>query len=277
MNFKGIFPVTKDRGTTKTKEATHVILTIDIGNSNITLGGFEGERLLFAVNLSTDTGKTADEYASAILGVLAVRGIVGKTVRGAIIASVVPPLNTVIKEAVRLIWNVEPLTVGPGVKTGLNIHCETPSSVGADLICACVAVHHLYESPALIVDMGTATKMTVLNAKGAFSGVSILPGVLMGLHSLWEHTAQLPKVALESPKTVIGKNTVDSIRSGIIFGNAAMIDGMIDRINEEYKTELAVYATGGLAHMIVPHCKHVIQTDENLILKGLSIIYNKNH
>ena len=253
-----------------------MILTIDIGNSNITLGGFEGERLIFSVNLSTDTGKTADEYASAILGVLAVRGAGGKTVRGAIISSVVPPLNTVIREAVRILWGIEPLTVGPGVKTGLNIHCDTPSTVGADLICACVAVKHLYQCPALIVDMGTATKMTVLDAKGAFTGVSIMPGVLMGLNALWKNTAQLPKVGLEPPKTAVGKNTADSIRSGIIFGNAAMIDGMIDRIEAETGTPLTVYATGGLAHTVIPHCRRAILTDQHLVLKGLFLIYHKN-
>lgn len=254
-----------------------MILAIDIGNSNITLGGFEGEALRFVINLSTEADKTADEYASKILGVLAVRGITDRAaVRGAIISSVVPPLNAVIKEALKILWNVEPLSVGPGVKTGLNIHCDTPSSVGADLICACVAVHHIYGGPALIIDMGTATKMTVLNAKGAFSGVSIIPGVLMGLHSLWQNTAQLPKVALEAPKTVIGKNTADSIRSGIIFGNAAMIDGMIDRISDEFGSELTVYATGGLAPTVIPHCRHTVKTDDHLVLKGLSIIYNKN-
>ena len=258
------------------KGVARLILTIDIGNSNITLGGFERDRLAFAANLSTEPNKTADEYACAILSVLSVRGMTDRSVSGAIISSVVPPLNAVIKEAVQILWGIEPLTVGPGVKTGLNIHCDTPSSVGADLICACVAVHHHYGVPALIIDMGTATKLTVLNDKGAFAGVSITPGVLMGLHSLWRNTAQLPKVGLDAPKNVIGKNTADSIRSGVIFGNAAMIDGMIDRISSEIGTNLTVYATGGLAPAIIPHCKHPVITDEHLVLKGLFIIYNKN-
>ena len=226
--------------------------------------------------MSTEINKTADEYASKILGVLAVHKIVDKTVKGAIIASVVPPLNATIKKAVLLLWGIEALTVGPGIKTGLNIHCDTPSSVGADLICSAVAAHNIYGSPSLIIDMGTATKMTVVNAKGAFTGVSIIPGVLMGLHALSEQTAQLPKVEPTAPKTVIGKNTSDSMRSGVIFGNAAMIDGMIDRINEEIGTALSVYATGGSAHLIIPHCKHAIRTDEHLVLKGLHIIYKKN-
>ena len=254
-----------------------MILTIDIGNSNITIGGFENDDLTFVVRVSTEINKTADEYASKMLGVIALHGIDGKTISGAIISSVVPPLNSVMKDAVKKLWGIESLIVGPGVKTGINIHCDTPSSVGADLICACVAVNNIYGAPALIVDMGTATKMTVLNEKGAFVGVSIIPGVLMGLNSLSENTAQLPKVELEAPKNIVGKNTTDSMRSGVIFGNAAMIDGMIDRINAEVKSELPVYATGGVAHLIIPHCNHKTEIDEHLVLKGLNIIYNKNN
>ncbi len=254
-----------------------VILTIDIGNSNIMLGGFEGDNLCFVVTVSTETHKTADEYASKILGVLAVHNIKDNPIDGAIISSVVPPLNSVIKDSVRILWGINSLMVGPGIKTGINIHCDTPSSVGADLICAAVAAHNLYGSPSLIVDMGTATKMMVVNEKGAFIGVSIIPGVLMGLTSLSENTAQLPKVELEAPKAVVGKNTADSMRSGVIFGNASMIDGMIERINSEAGAELAVYATGGAAHLIVPHCKHSIKVDKHLVLKGLNIIYNKNN
>lgn len=254
-----------------------MILTIDIGNTNIALGGFDGDELSFVVRISTETKKTADEYASKILGVLAVRGIGKRSIRGAIISSVVPPLNSVMKDAVNTVWGIDPLIVGPGVKTGINIQCDVPSSVGADLICACAAVKSLYGAPALIVDMGTATKMTVVNTSGAFAGVSIIPGVLMGLDSLSEDTAQLPKVELEAPRTVVGKNTADSMRSGVVFGNAAMIDGMIERINDELGIELPVYATGGVASKIIPHCKHGITTDENLVLKGLKIIYDKNN
>jgi len=253
-----------------------VILTIDIGNSNIALGGFENDELSFNVRISTETKKTADEYASKILGVLAVHNVGKRDIKGAIISSVVPPLNSVIKDAVKIIWGIDSLMVGPGIKTGINIHCDTPSSVGADLICACVATNAIYGSPALIVDMGTATKMMVLNDKGAFIGVSILPGVLMGLNSLAEDTAQLPKVELEAPRLVVGKNTTDSMRSGVVFGNAAMVDGMIDRINKEVGVELSVYATGAIARFIIPHCNHEITYDETLVLRGLNILYNKN-
>ena len=254
-----------------------MILTIDIGNSNIMLGGFTGNALTFVARISTDPAKTEDEYASVILSALALHGVDRSEIGGAILSSVVPPLNAVMKKAVDFLFGVELLTVGPGIKTGINIHCDTPSSVGADLICASVAAHHLYGSPSLIIDMGTATKMMVVDRRGAFIGVSIIPGVQMGLNALAEGTAQLPKVSLEAPSAVIGKNTVDCMKSGVIFGNACMVDGMIDRINEEMGEELPVYATGGLASVIIGHCKHKITLDEDLVLKGLKILYDKNN
>jgi type III pantothenate kinase len=253
-----------------------MILTIDIGNSNIMLGGFESETPSFVVRISTDPLQTEDEYACKILDLLALHNVDKSSISGAIISSVVPPLNTVMKKAIKIVCGNEPMMVGPGIKTGINIHCDTPSSVGADLICACVATHHIYGSPSMIVDMGTATKIMVVNKKGAFIGVSIIPGAIMGLNALSERTAQLPKVSLEAPPQVVAKNTVDCIKSGVVFGHAAMTDGMIDRICEEVGEELPVYATGGLASVIIPHCKHDITLDELLVLKGLHIIYNKN-
>ena len=254
-----------------------MILTVDIGNTNITLGGFEGDELTFVARVSTNPLKTEDEYASILLNTLALHGVDKAEIKGAIISSVVPPLNAIIKKAIAFLHGVEPLMVGPGIKTGINIHCDAPSSVGADLICACVAVHHIYGSPSLIIDMGTATKMMVVNRKGVFTGASIIPGVLMGLNALAEGTAQLPKVSLEAPKYIVAKNTADCMKSGVIFGNAAMVDGMIDRINEEVGETLPVYATGGLASVIVGHCKHDITLDEHLVLKGLKILFDKNN
>lgn len=253
-----------------------VILTIDVGNTNIMFGGFEGDELSFVARVATDDKKTEDEYASLMLSILALHNAPKKSVKGAVISSVVPQLNSVLKKAVRFVYGVEPLLVGPGIKTGIGIQCDNPASVGADLICACVATHHLYGSPALIVDMGTATKMTVVNGKGSFIGVSIIPGLQTGLKALATGTAQLPQVSLEAPASVIGKNTVDCMRSGVIFGHASMIDGMIDRICEEVGEALPVYATGGLSSVVIPHCKHEIKTDEYLVLKGLNIIFKKN-
>ena len=253
-----------------------MVLTIDIGNSNIIFGGFIGSELKFVARMATDTTRTSDEYASSILNILDLHSVRKEEVKGAIISSVVPPLNRVIKKAVRLIYGVDPLLVGPGIKTGIGIQCDNPASVGADLICACVATSCLYSSPALIVDIGTATKMMVINDKGAFIGVSIIPGVLMGLNALSERTAQLPKIDLSAPNNVIGKNTIDCMRSGVVFGNASLIDGMIERINKEYGDTLPVIVTGGLASTIIPHCNHQMTLDRHLVLRGLNIIFQKN-
>ena len=253
-----------------------MILAIDIGNTSIALGGFENNELSFVVRLSTDITKTEDEYASKILNILSLHRVNKEDVDGAIISSVVPPLNAIMRSAIKLAYEVDPLMVCPGIKTGIGILCDSPSSVGADLICSCVAANTLYGAPALIIDIGTATKMIVTNKNGAFIGVSIIPGVMMGLNALSDGTAQLPKVSLEAPATVIGKNTVDCMKSGVIFGNASMIDGMIDRINREVGEELPVCVTGGYSGVIAPHCQHKMLIDEYLVLKGLNIIYNKN-
>ena len=253
-----------------------MILTIDIGNTSIALGGFDGGELRFVVRLSTDISKTEDEYASKILNILALHGVERDSIEGAIISSVVPPLNAIMKRAIELAFYVTPLMVCPGIKTGIGILCDSPSSVGADLICSCVAANSYYGAPALIIDIGTATKMIVTNKNGAFIGVSIIPGVMMGLKALANGTAQLPQVSLEAPQTVVGKNTVDCMKSGVIFGNASMIDGMIDRICREMGEELPVIVTGGYASVIAPHCEHKMVQDDHLVLKGLYVIYKKN-
>lgn len=253
-----------------------VILAIDIGNTNIVLGGFYNDELSFVARIATDVSKTEDEYASKIKSVLALHGVEKTELKGSIISSVVPPLNAIFKKAIRLVYGVDALLVGPGIKTGINIKCDDPSTVGADLICACVATHHIYGSPSLIIDMGTATKMMYVDNSGAFAGASIIPGVNIGLKALASGTAQLPQISLEAPKSVAGKNTIDCMRSGVVFANASMLDGMIDRFNEEMGETLPVYATGGLASTIIPHCKHEITCDEDLLLKGLYILYKKN-
>lgn len=253
-----------------------MILAIDIGNTNIVIGGFVEENLTFVARIATNANKTEDEYATKIRSVLALHDVEKSAIKGAIISSVVPPLNSVMKKAIFLVYGVEPIMVQPGIKTGIGIHCDNPASVGADLICACVAAHHIYGSPSLVIDMGTATKIMLMDNSGAFVGASIIPGVSIGLKALASGTAQLPQISLEAPKSVAGKNTVDCMRSGVVFGNASLIDGMIDRYNEEVGENIRVYATGGLASTIVCHCKHDITLDVDLVLKGLYILYKKN-
>ncbi len=254
-----------------------MVLAIDIGNTNIVLGGFLEEKLEFVARIATDATKTEDEYATKIKSILTLHDVDKKSVQGAIISSVVPPLNTIFKRAIKIVYGIDPILVGPGIKTGINIRCDDPSSVGADLICGCVAVHHIYGSPSLVIDMGTATKIMVIDKTGTFCGASIIPGVKLALKTLASGTAQLPQISLEAPESVIGKNTADCMRGGAIFGNASMIDGMIDRFNEEMGDILPVYATGGIAPMIIPYCKHEITLNENLILEGLNILFKKNN
>lgn len=254
-----------------------MILAIDIGNTSIVLGGFEQNELRFVSRLSTSLHTTQDEYAMLISGALTLHGVDKGCIDGAILSSVVPPLNEEIKKALFFLFGQEPLIIGPGIKSGISIRCDMPSSVGADLIATAVAAHYLYKSPALIIDLGTATKLSVVDGQGAFIGASIIPGVHMGLNALAEQTAQLPKISLETPNRVIAKNTVDCMRSGVLYGHASMIDGMIDRIHRELGKDLFVLATGGMASTVIPLCEHTIHVDETLILKGLHILYQKNH
>ncbi len=253
-----------------------MLLAIDIGNAVITIGGFEGQALRFKTRVAADRAKTEDEYAAGLLGVLLMHGVCREAVEGAVISSVVPPLTPVLKKAIGFLFDVQPLVVGPGVKTGIGIRCDDPASVGADLIAACVAAHTIYTSPALVVDMGLATNLSVMDEKGNFIGVSILPGVMMGLCALAGETAQLPYVSLEAPRSVIGKNTADCMKSGVIFGNASMIDGMIERICAETGRALPVILTGEYAPVILPHLSHAVTHDEDLVLKGLAVLYRKN-
>lgn len=253
-----------------------MILTIDIGNTNIVLGGFVDGELTFVSRIATNARKTDAEYATKIKSVLALNGIERAEVKGGIISSVVPPLTRVFFDAVKMVYNVNCIIVGPGIKTGINLLVDNPGQVGADLICACVAAYNLYKPPVLVIDMGTATKMMVVDEKAAFRGVSIIPGVELSLKALTGNTAQLPQISLEAPPKVIAKNTVDCMKSGVVFGNASLTDGMIDRITEELGFEMTLVATGGLSKVIIPHCNHNILIDRDLVLKGLYIIYQKN-
>ena len=253
-----------------------MLLTVDIGNTNIVLGGFVDDKLEFVSRISTNARKTDAEYATKIKSILTLNGIEKAQIDGAIISSVVPPLNSVMKDAVKMVYGIDAVMIGPGIKTGINLPVDNPAQVGADLICACVAAYNLFKSPILIIDMGTATKMMVVDEKGTFCGVSIIPGVEISAKALSGGTAQLPQISLDAPDRVICRNTVDCMRSGVIFGSACMIDGMIEKIFKEFGCEMQIVATGGLAKKIVPHCTHRISHDKDLVLEGLNIIYKKN-
>ena len=253
-----------------------MILTIDMGNTNIVIGGIDSEKTYFVERVTTNQFKTALEYAVNIKSILEIYNIAISQVEGAIVSSVVPPLNATIASAVKKIFGFRPMIVGAGMKTGLNIVMDNPKAVGSDLIVDAVAAIHEYPKPIIIIDMGTATTMSVVDKNGNYIGGTIMPGLKVSLDSLSSKTAQLPHISLDVPSKVIGKNTIDCMRSGIMYGNAGMIDGVIDRMEAELGQKATGVATGGLSRFIVPLCRHEITYDESLLLKGLLILYEKN-
>ena len=253
-----------------------MLLTVDIGNTNITLGAFKGEELVFTARLATEGHITADQYAIALKDIIGLHGEDYKEIKNCIIASVVPTVGNSIKKAIFLLCGIEALLLGPGVKTGLNIKIDNPAQLGADLVAGAVGALGDYPLPCIIVDMGTATTISALDKNGVFLGGVIAAGVKLTLKALATNTSQLPAIDIKATGSVIGTNTVDSMNSGIVYGTASMIDGLIDRINEELGEKATVIATGGLSPIIIEHCNHNINYDENLLLKGLKKIYEKN-
>ena len=253
-----------------------MILAIDIGNTNIVLGALEGENVIFTERVATDTLKTELQYIVELRAMLELYNIDKDSFDGGIISSVVPQINRTIINAISKYFGFNPLLVGPGVKNGLKIQMDNPAQVGSDLIVNAVAGAKYYGAPLIMIDMGTATTISLLDKDCVYAGGMIIPGVRVSLDSLVSRTSQLPKIALEAPKKVIGKNTIDCMKSGLIIGQASLIDGMIDRIWEELGYETKIVATGGLSKSIIPNCKHKIELDDDLILKGLAIIYAKN-
>lgn len=253
-----------------------MILAVDIGNTNIVIGCIEQEKIYFVERVSTNISKTELEYVVEFKTLLELYKIKMEEITGCIIASVVPPLTNIVKISLEKLLRVTPLIVGPGVKTGLNILMDNPGQVGSDLIVNAVAGLKYYGAPIIMIDMGTATTISVVDDKKNYIGGMILPGVKVSLESLVNRTSQLPRISLEAPKKIIGKNTIDCMKSGIIMGQAACMDGMIERIWDELGYQAPVVATGGLAGCIVPYCKKKIVCDNELTLKGLNIIYQKN-
>lgn len=253
-----------------------MILAIDIGNTNIVLGCIRDRKILFSERLSTDHSKTGLEHAITLKMVLDLHQIDPKEIDGAIIGSVVPPLTGLFQDALMKITGHGAMVVGPGIKTGLNILMDNPAQVGSDLIVGAVAGIAEYSLPLVLIDMGTATTICVIDSKKNYIGGMILPGLRVSLDSLTSRTSQLPRISLDPPKRLIGKNTIECMKSGILYGNASCLDGMIDRIEEDLGEPVTVVATGGLAKKIIPLCRHSIIPDDELLLKGLLLIYEKN-
>lgn len=253
-----------------------MVLGIDMGNTNIVIGCIDNEKIYFIERLSTDKSKTDLEYVMAFKTVFDLHSIdVGK-IDGAIISSVVPTVVSTVVSAVNKIIGKKPYVVGPGIKTGLNLKMDSPKTVGSDLIVDAVAGIKEYGAPLIIIDMGTATTMSVVDRDGNYVGGIIAPGVRVSMEALSSNAAQLYKVNLECPNKAIGKNTIDCMNSGLVLGAACMVDGLIERMEEELGYKTTVIATGGLSKVVVPLCKRKIIVDDDLLLKGLKIIYDKN-
>ena len=253
-----------------------MILTVDVGNSNIVLGGVEGSEIRFEARLRTDVTKTSDEYCIDLKMLLEVYGVAAKDIEGSIIASVVPQVLNSMQTAIKKLTGKAALVVGPGLKTGLNIQIENPAQTGADLVVGCVAALREHKAPMIIVDMGTATTMIVLDKNSAMIGGCIMPGVKISMDALTDRTALLPGLQLDQPKKAIGRNTIDCMRSGIMMGAACTIDGMIERMEAELGYETTVIATGGIAKFVIPMCKKKIIYDRDLLVKGLATLYLEN-
>lgn len=254
-----------------------MLLTVDIGNTNITLGAYDNNMLSFTARLATEQKKTDDQYAVELKNLFSLYGIDSEEIEDAIISSVVPSVGKSISRAVSKLCHIVPLILGPGVKTGLNIKIDNPAQLGADLVAGAVGALENYTMPCVIIDMGTASTVSVLDKNGAFLGGVIAAGVRLTLKALAENTAQLPSINIEAPECVIGRNTVESMQSGLVYGAAAMIDGLLERIEAELGEAPTVVATGGLSKEIITHCKRNIIYNENLLLEGLRAIYEKNN
>ena len=249
-----------------------MILTVDVGNANIVIGVVKNEKILFDAKLRTDITKTSDEYCIDLKMLMEVYKIHPEQIQGAIVASVVPQMLNSMQSAVRKLIGKTPLVVGPGLKTGLNIQIENPAQTGADLVASAVAALQEHEAPLIIVDMSSTTTMTVLDKNGTLIGGSIGPGVKMSLDALTDRTALLPGLQLDQPKKVIGRNTTDCMRSGVMLGAACMVE----RMEQELGYRATVIATGSIARFIVPMCRREIIYDKDLLLKGLAALYREN-
>ncbi len=253
-----------------------MLLAIDIGNTNLVIGCIENDRILFKARIATDRTRTSDQYGVEIKNMMEAYGVRISDIDACIISYVVPPVFNSVKTGVIKVIGKQPMVVGPGLKTGLNIHMDVPSQVGSDRIVIAVAALAEYRAPLVLMDLGTATTIEVVEPENRYVGGIILPGVRVSLDALTSRAAQLPAISLDTPKSLIGKNTVDCIRSGMMYGTAAMIDGLLDRIEEELGHSSTIIATGGMAQFVIPLCNREIILEKDLLLKGLNIIYQKN-
>lgn len=253
-----------------------MLLAIDIGNTEITLGIFTDEKLRATWHIATVINRRADEYASLLLNLLPDQGLDKSEIKDAVLCSVVPPLMATFTDLLRRYFEVEPLVVGAGVKTGVRIRMDNPREVGADRIVNAAAAHYLYGGPVIIIDLGTATTFDIVSREGDYIGGVIAPGITMGAEALSTRTAVLPQVELIAPKRAIGSNTIAAIQSGLIFGYVGLIEGVVARIQKELEEKTSVVATGGYAELIARETKIIERVNPDLTLIGLRLIYLMN-
>lgn len=253
-----------------------MLLTADVGNTNIKLGLFDGDRLVHKLRVSTNPAKTSDEFTVELYTFFQIYNIDRSKVDGSIISSVVPKVTQPLREAIQIVTGVKSMIIGPGLKTGMELKIDHPETMGADLVCGCVGAYQKYGGPLIMIFMGTATVIAYVDEHFSYRGGIIAPGVNISLDALTSRGALLPSVDMRPPKKVICTNTVDCIRSAMTHGTACMLDGMIDKFTEEAGKECTLVATGGLAPMMIKNCRHEITFDENIILDGLCCIYRKN-
>lgn len=253
-----------------------MLLAIDIGNTNITIGCIENDRIVCEARIATDKTRTSDQYGVEIKNMLETYGCRIEDIHDCIIASVVPPVFNAVRSGVFKVIQKRPIVVGHGLKTGLDIRLEHPAQVGSDRIVIAVAALAKRQAPLIVIDMGTATTVEVIEPKNRYMGGVIMPGTRISLDALTSRTAQLPGINLDKPGNIIARNTVDAMRSGIMYGAAAMLDGVLDRMEEELGHPSTIIATGGIAPYVISLCRHKITLERDLLLQGLNIIYKMN-